>query len=207
MQFGEQSQLATSALLDASKAKPLQGGPSFSFGNRLYRVLWNVTWLLLASLTPPFMHPWRRVLLRSFGAKISRTARIYSSARIWSPANLVMGEFACIGPRVRVYSMATVTFCSYSIASQGAHLCAGTHDVENIDFQLEVRPILLGYYAWIAAEAFVGPGVVVGDGAVLGARGCAFRDLDPWTIYVGNPARQTRKRMVRISKTISDGSE
>lgn len=121
--------------------------------------------------------------------------------------NLVMGEFACIGPRVRVYSMATVTFCSYSIASQGAHLCAGTHDVENIDFQLEVRPILLGYYAWIAAEAFVGPGVVVGDGAVLGARGCAFRDLDPWTIYVGNPARQTRKRMVRISKTISDGSE
>jgi putative colanic acid biosynthesis acetyltransferase WcaF len=46
----------------------------------------------------------------------------------------------------------------------------------------------------VAAEAFVGPGVTLGDGAVLGARGVAFADLEPWTVYIGNPMREVRKR-------------
>ena len=127
---------------------------------------------MLASWTPPFLHLWRRMLLRIFGAKIASTAGIYSSARIWSPANLEMDEFAWVGPRVQVYSMAPTTFASYSLGSLRAHLCAGTHDVEDINFQLQARPIRIGSHAWIAAEAFVGPGVVVGDGAIPGARGC-----------------------------------
>jgi putative colanic acid biosynthesis acetyltransferase WcaF len=185
-------------LLDARHSKPLEGGPSFSLANRLYRAVWNVTWLLLAAWTPPLMHPWRRTLLRIFGAKIASTAGIYSSARIWSPANLEMGEFAFVGPKVQVYSMAKITLAPYSLASQGAHLCAGAHDVEDVNFQLLAKPIQVGPRAWIAAEAFVGPGVVVGEGAVLGARGCAFRNLEPWAVYVGNPARQSRRRKVRF---------
>jgi len=180
--------------LDAGKFRPLEGGPSFSLGNRLYRGLWITTWLLLAAWTPSFMHPWRRALLRIFGAKIASTASVYSSARIWSPANLEMGEFASVGPRVRVYCMAKIAFAPYSLASQGAHLCAGTHDVDDVHFQLQTTAIRVGYRAWIAAEAFIGPGVVVGEGAVLGARGCAFSDLKPWTIYAGNPARAMRER-------------
>jgi putative colanic acid biosynthesis acetyltransferase WcaF len=95
--------------------------------------------------------------------------------------------------------MAEITFAPYSLASQGAHICAGTHDIEDVHFQLRARPIVIGYRAWIAAEAFVGPGVTVGDGAVLGARGCAFKDLDPWTVYVGNPARALKRRKVRFA--------
>ncbi|MGH6957429.1 MAG: hypothetical protein ACREEW_12265, partial [Caulobacteraceae bacterium] len=63
--------------------------------------------------------------------------------------------------------------------------------------QLVARPIEIGPRAWIAAEAFVGPGVTVGEGAVLGARGVAMRDLEPWTIYAGNPATPLRRREVR----------
>ena len=61
-------------------------------------------------------------------------------------------------------------------------------------FQLRAAPIAVGAHAWIAAEAFVGPGVTVGEGAVLGARAVAFTDLEPWTVYIGNPAREIRKR-------------
>ncbi|MDB5395219.1 MAG: putative colanic acid biosynthesis acetyltransferase [Rhodospirillales bacterium] len=181
-------------ILDAADSQPFDGGPSFSLGHRAYRALWNIAWCLLASWTPPFFNPWRRQVLRAFGARITSTARIHGSARIWYPANLVMAEHACLGPRVNCYSMAKITLDAYALASQGAHLCAGTHDIDDQNFQLCVAPITIGKKAWIAAEAFVGPGVNVGEGAVLGARGVAFGDLEPWTVYAGNPAREIKKR-------------
>lgn len=172
----------------------MEGGPSFSLWNRLFRVAWGVTWGLLASWTPPFMHPWRRLLLRLFGAKVAGTAGIYGSARIWYPPNLEIGEHAYIGPRVNVYCMAKITFGAYSLASQGAHICAGSHDIDDFNFQLRAEPIEIGAQAWVAAEAFVGPGVTIGEGAVLGARAFAFRDLEAWVVYSGNPAQPLRKR-------------
>jgi putative colanic acid biosynthesis acetyltransferase WcaF len=181
-------------LLDARASNPIAGGPSFSLKNRIIRLVWNFTWLLLASWTPPMMRSWRRFLLRLFGAKVAPTANVYSSARVWLPSNFEIGEYACIGPHVNVYSMAKITLEERALVSQGAHLCAGTHDIEDEHFQLKTRPITLGARAWIAAEAFVGPGVSVGEGAVLGARGCAFRNLEPWTVYAGNPAQVLRQR-------------
>jgi putative colanic acid biosynthesis acetyltransferase WcaF len=160
-----------------------------------------LAWQLLAAWTPPPLHCWRRMLLRLFGAKVAPTASVYPSARIWSPANLEIGDFACVGPGVTVYSVAKITFGPYSLASQGAHICAGTHDIEDVRFQLQARPIVIGYRVWIAAEAFVGPGVTIGDGAVLGARGCAFQDLEPWTVFIGNPARASKQRKVRFPDT------
>jgi putative colanic acid biosynthesis acetyltransferase WcaF len=193
-------------ILDARTNDTWRGGASFTLRNRVYRVAWSVAWCLLASWTPAPLHGWRRFLLRLFGAKVAPTAGIYPSARIWSPANLEVGDYAFIGPKVIVYSIARITFAPYSLASQGAHLCAGTHDIEDVGFQLQARPIVIGYRAWIAAEAFVGPGVTVGDGAVLGARGCAFQDLEPWTVYVGNPARAIRQRSVRFHDNLPKAS-
>lgn len=181
-------------LLDARASNPTAGGPSFSLQSRIVRCIWSVTWLLLASWTPPMMRTWRCLLLRIFGAQVASTANVYGSARIWLPSNLVLCDLACVGPHVTVYNMARITLRERALVSQGAHLCAGTHDIDDEHFQLETRPITLGSHAWIAAEAFVGPGVSIGEGAVLGARGCAFRDLEPWTVYSGNPARMLRSR-------------
>jgi len=103
-----------------------------------------------------------------------------------------------IGPRVICYNMAPITVGRDSLVSQGAHLCAGSHDHESPGFQLVARPIEIGADVWIAAEAFVGPGVRIGDGAVLGARAAAFRDLQPWSVYSGNPAQNLRPRRIRV---------
>ena len=182
------------SILDAASYRPSDGGPSFSLGHRIYRAVWGITWWLLASWTPPFFMPWRRLVLGAFGARIAATSRVHRSARIWYPANLAMGEHACLGPRVDCYSMAPITLGAYALVSQGAHLCAGTHDIDDPHFQLRAMPIAIGPKAWIAADAFVGPGVSVGEGAVLGARGVTVKDLSPWTVYAGNPAHEIRLR-------------
>jgi putative colanic acid biosynthesis acetyltransferase WcaF len=184
-----------SGILDARVSRSRTGGPSFSFKHRLTRALWALVWTIGAAWTPPPLHKWRVFLLRCFGARIEWSARIYGTARIWYPANLAMGRNAVIGPRVNCYSMAPITIGPDAIISQGAHLCSGTHDVDDPHFQIQAFPITIGPKAWIAAEAFVGPGVEIHEGAVLGARGVAVKDLAAWTIYAGNPARPIRDRL------------
>jgi len=183
--------------LDAKKSSSLRGAPSFSFGNRTTRALWNVVWIILASWTPPPLHFWRRFLLRLFGAKIASTARIYSSAKIWYPPNLEMGEYSIIGWHAICYCQAKVILEDYANVAQRVFLCAGTHDIEDINFQLVTKPITVKRHAWLAADVFVGPGVTVGEGAVVGARGVVFKDLDPWTVYVGNPIIKLKVRSKR----------
>lgn len=183
--------------LDASTAKPLSGGPSFSRRNRLRRLIWALAWLVLARFTPPPLHPWRRLVLRAFGAKVGRGARVHASVRIWWPANLELGDAALVGPGVRLYNQGRITIGARSVISQRAHLCASTHDVGDPDFQLLLRPITIGTQCWVGAEAFVGPGVCMGDRAVLGARGALFGNAGGDAIYRGNPAVRVKVRALR----------
>ena len=184
-------------ILDAKTHNTWESGKSFSFSHRLYRVLWAIVWTVFASWTPPPLHRWRRLLLVMFGAKIAPTAGVYPNVRVWYPANLEMGEFSFLGPNVNCYSMDRIKLGDYSLVSQGAHLCAGSHDISDPNFQLISKPIVIDAQAWVAAEAFVGPGVTIGEGAVLGARGVAFKSLEPWTVYAGNPATSLKKRALR----------
>ena len=182
------------SVLDPDSAGTLAGGPSFSRRHRLYRAVFGVVWALLAAWTPPPLFGWRRVILRAFGANISPTARVYGSTRIWFPAYLEMADYSVLGRRVNCYAMDRITLGRHAVVSQDAELCAGKHLVDDPRNRLVTRPISIGPTAWIAAGAFVGPGVEIGEGAVLGARGVAMSNLKPWTIYAGNPAQILRKR-------------
>ena len=183
--------------LDARAARPLEGGASFSLRNRLARVVWGISWLVLARWTPPPFHGWRRLVLLAFGAKVAPGARVHASVRVWLPANLELGENCLIGPGVRLYNQGQITVGARSVISQGAHLCASSHDVSDPHFQLVLRPIIIGAGCWVAAEAFVGPGVTMADGAVLAARAVLFEDALPDTIYRGNPALEVKRRELR----------
>jgi len=184
-------------LLDAHKHRPLEGGASFSLRNRIERAVWAAGWLSLCRFTPPQMHGWRRMVLRLFGARIARGARVHASVSIWHPRNLSIGPNALIGPRARVYNQGYVSIGTGSVISQGAHLCASSHDISDPHFQLVLRPVDIGSGCWVAAEAFVGPGVTVGDGAVIGARAALFTDAVPGGVYTGNPAALRKQRVLR----------
>ncbi|MBT0668340.1 putative colanic acid biosynthesis acetyltransferase [Novosphingobium profundi] len=183
--------------LDASQSSTLAGGPSFSLANRMARVLWGVSWLLLARWTPPPCHRWRRFVLKRFGARIAPGARVHASVRIWLPANLSIGEDSLIGPGAHLYNQGHIAIGSGTVISQGAYICASSHDVRDPKFQLVLKPVRIGDGCWVAADAFVGPGVHIGDGAVLAARGALFSDAQAGGIYRGNPAAFVRARELR----------
>lgn len=164
--------------------------PSPSVGDKLRRLAWRIVESSLYRWSPVPLHGWRRFLLRMFGGRIGKAAHPYPSARIWAPWNLTMGEGSCLAAGVDCYSAAPITLGDGSIVSQRAYLCAATHDIRDPAFPLVVGPITIGAHAWIAAEAFVGPGVTVSGFAVVGSRAVVTRDVAPAAVVVGNPARQ-----------------
>ncbi|HZG32997.1 MAG TPA: putative colanic acid biosynthesis acetyltransferase [Sphingopyxis sp.] len=162
--------------------------PHPSLGDKLRRAIWNAAWLLLYRPSPIPLHGWRRFLLRRFGADVGARARPYPSARIWAPWNFAMGEGSTVGPRSEVYCVARVTLGPWSVVSQRAYLCTASHDIHAPGFALTAAPIAIGRNAWVAADAFVGPGVTLAEGAVAAARAVVVKDVERNVIVGGNPA-------------------
>ena len=165
----------------------------YTAGEMVRRVLWGWGKVLLR-LSPRPCFAWRRFVLRCFGARVGREVHVYPSTRIYFPWNLVIGDWSAIGEEALIYNLGPVTIGRQATISHRAHLCAGTHDYRRPDLPLLKPPIKVGDQAWICADAFVGPGVTVGEGAIVGARAVAVKDVRRWTIVAGNPAAFIKKR-------------
>lgn len=171
---------------------------SLTIGNKLRRLFWNVCCLVLfRPFAGPLFWRWRNTVVRLFGAKIGINCKISNSARIWAPWNLELGKFVCLGPHCEIYSADKIIIGDKVTISQGAYLCAASHDISYINKPLVTRPIRIAKFAWICADAFVGMGVTIGEGAVVGARSAVFKDVDPWTVVGGNPAMFIKKREIK----------
>ncbi len=168
-------------------------------GNRAARAMWSIVYVVLFRPSPRNLHRWRNLLLRGFGARLHPTARVYPRARCWAPWNLTMDENSCIGDDVDIYAVAPITIGADSTVSQYGYLCAATHDHEDAEHPLVPRPITIGRRCWLAADVFVGPGVTIGDGTVVGARSSVFKDLPEWVVATGTPARPTGPRTLRAA--------
>lgn len=167
---------------------PLRSRSPYSKGERLARLGWAVVQALLFRPSFHNCYAWRRLLLRAFGADLARVVRIRRTVVIECPWNLKVGNDSAVGDRAILYCLGPVVLGDRVTISQGAHLCAGTHDFRQPSMPLIRAGITVQDDVWICADAFVGPGVTVGHGAILGACGVAIRSLAPWTIFRGNPA-------------------
>jgi putative colanic acid biosynthesis acetyltransferase WcaF len=168
--------------------------PAFSVGNRARRALWNLAYTLLFRFSPRPLHGWRAFLLRAFGATLGPDCHFYPKARIWAPWNLFCADHVAAGDGVEIYNPAPMHFASHVILSQDAYLCGATHDYNDSAFPLLAYEMRFGAYSWICARSSVGPGVQVGEGAVLGLGAIATKDLAPWTVYAGNPSAPIKPR-------------
>ena len=170
-------------------------GPSFSLHNRMYRVVWAIVSTLLFHPSPRPFHKWRAFLLRIFGAKVGKNVHVYPGTKIWAPWNLVLLDECGIAKGAILYSQGKIFIGYRAVISQGAHLVTGTHDYTKTGFPLITMPIHIGDHAWIAAEAFVHPGITIGDGCVIGARSVVTKDMPPWRVCAGHPCRPIKDRI------------
>ncbi len=171
-------------------------GASFSLQNRLMRVVWSIVYLLLFRFSPRPFHAWRSVLLRVFGAKVGKRVHVYPAVKIWAPWNLDLADECGVGNGATLYSQGKIYIGYRAIISQGVHLCAGTHDYTKKGHPLVTAPIKVGAHAWVAAEAFVHPGITIGAGAVIGARSVVTKDMPDWMVCSGFPCVALKERIM-----------
>lgn len=168
------------------------------------QVWWLVQTLLFAP-SPQFLYGWRVFLLRLFGARIGQGVKIRPSARVTYPWKVDIGDNVWIGDRAELYSLVPIQIGNDSCISQDCYLCTGSHDHRQIDFSYDCTPIMIAPEVWLAAGTFVGPGVSIGRGAVVGARSLVLRDLNAETLYAGVPARRLGPRLAaRPEMTVSE---
>ena len=166
--------------------------------NQGLRLLWSLVWTVFARPLPRSLgSDWKRFLLRLFGAKIHKTAIIYSSVRVYMPWNLEMHEYACLAPEVDCYNVAKIIIGAHTTVSQKSYLCAASHDIRLSHNPLITAPIIIEDQVWIGADVFIGMGVTIGRGAVVGARSAVFKNVKEWNIVGGNPAKFLKIRELR----------
>jgi putative colanic acid biosynthesis acetyltransferase WcaF len=163
--------------------------------HQITRFFWTIIWTIFARPLPCSIGKrWKIFLLRLFGANIHPTVVIYSSCKVYYPANLTMEEYSCLGSDVNCYNVDKIIIGAHSTISQGAYLCTASHDISKSHNPLITAPIVIADQVWVASDAFIGMGVTLGQGAVVGARAAVFKNVEPWTVVGGNPARLIKKR-------------
>lgn len=171
---------------------------SMSRKNQVTRFLWCIVWPLGTWFLPRSLGMgWKRLLLRMFGAHVAKTANVYSSAKVYYPANLWMEDYSCLASDVDCYNVAPIKIGAQTTISQGAFLCTASHDISDPLNHLVTKPIVIEDQAWVGARAYVGMGVTIGQGAVVGATASVYQDVDPWTVVGGNPAKFIKKREIK----------
>ena len=166
-------------------------------GNKVVCVLWyfvNVVFFVSHIIPLSGLKVW---LLKLFGAKVGLSVVIKPGVNIKYPWKLVIGDYSWIGEDVWIDNLDQVIIGSNVCISQGAMLLCGNHNYKKTTFDLMVNEIILEEGVWLGAKSIVCSGVTCKTHAILSAGSIANIDLEPYTIYQGNPAKKTRNRVIK----------
>jgi len=171
-----------------------KGSDYYSPLHYIKRFIWSILYLVFFRPSPRLAYGWRNMILRILGAKIGKSVKIFPSVKITYPWNLEIDDESIISWNVQIYNLGKITIGKATIISQNAHICAGNHNYQVPEFTLLMPPIHIGSQVWIAADAFIGPGIEIKDFAVIGARAVVVRNVELGNVVGGNPAKVLKMR-------------
>jgi len=164
------------------------GRPKFVF------LIWYLVKCVFFLSPLPWPSSLRCALLRAFGARVGAGVYLKPRINIHLPWKLSLGDHSWVGEEASIVNFAPVSVGAQCCISQRAFLCSGSHDYRSESMRYRHAPIVLMDGVWIAAQAFVGPGVTVATDAVVTAGSVVTRDLPAAMVSSGNPAVPVRAR-------------
>lgn len=159
-------------------------------------MVWRITWFLFCSWTPKFINPWRIIILKLFGAKVSGIPFVHSTVQITIPWHLKLSHRACLGEKVCAYTLGEIEIGESATVAQEVYLCTGTHDFNIQSMQLITKKITIQNNSFIGVRTMVLPGVTIGKNAVIGAQSLVSKNIPNGEIWAGNPAKMIGVRRI-----------
>ena len=160
------------------------------------RLIWYITNSLFINSYCLPISSLKRVLLRLFGAKIGKGVVIKPKVNIKYPWKLSIGDYSWIGEKVWIDNLDNVIIGKNCCLSQESMLLSGNHDYKKSSFDLIIKPITLEDGSWVGAKTVICPGVTLHNNSILSVGSIATKNLDPNSIYQGNPAIKIKNRVI-----------
>lgn len=152
--------------------------------------------LNLISCTVPF-HSIRKFFYRAAGVKIGKNSHVHMGVRFFLPINITIGEGTIVGDHVFLDGRASLKIGNHvDIASQ-VLIYNSEHDVDSEGFNPVEEPVVIEDYVFIGPRAIILPGVKIGKGAVVGAGAVVTKDIEPFKIVGGVPAKVIGERKTK----------
>ena len=137
------------------------------------------------------------LLLRLFGANIDWSASIHPTAKIDYPWHLTMGRLSSLGEKSWAYAMAPISIGETTCIGKDTYLLTGSHNISSNKFELIVKPIIIGNCCWLTTGVTILQGCKIGDYSVVAANSTVTKNIDPWSVVGGNPAKFIKKRIIK----------
>lgn len=171
---------------------------SLTMRNKLLRGAWLLFALIFfRPFAGPIFRYWRSFCLRLWGAKVGKRCAIAAGAKIWAPWNLEIGDYVAVANGAELYDVAKIKIGSHITISQDAYICTASHDIGEKLKPLVFGHITIGDFAWVCAKSIVLQDVTIGEGAIVAAGAVVTKEVEPWTVVGGNPAKFIKKRVLK----------
>lgn len=157
----------------------------------LYGLKWNLSTSIIPQIPSQTLRNWG---LRKMGANMSKNVKFYSGFSVRNPKGLVIEDGVSIGPKVLLDARKGLTIRKSAVIAYDAVIWTLNHDYNDVYFCGKGAPVEIGAYSWICSRSIILPGIKIGEGAVVASGAVVTKNVDPYTIVGGIPAKVIGKR-------------
>ncbi|MFA6532586.1 MAG: acyltransferase [Patescibacteria group bacterium] len=134
-------------------------------------------------------HCYRKFVYRLFGIKIGKGSTIHMKTRFYDPRNISVGEDSIIGEGAVLDGRDRLSIGSHVDIATEVMIYNSEHNVNDENFAADNGKVIIEDYVFIGPRAIILAGVTIGRGAIVGAGAVVTKDVPPYAIVGGVPAK------------------
>jgi len=158
----------------------------------------SFSWISLSIISHLPTHTLRNILLHLFGLHI-KNAILYSNFHIREPSNILIGTGTIIGHGVTLDGRMGIKIGENVNFSSEVMIWTLQHDYNDPAFGVKGGSVIIEDYVWISARPIILPNVTIGKGAVIAAGAVVTKDVEPYSIVGGIPAKKIGTRAKHLN--------
>ena len=162
--------------------------------SRLANIFLDFELMLLRWIGHIPSHTIRLLCYNLAGIKIGKVSAIHMWASFFNPANITVGEDTIIGDHAFLDGRASLTIGSHVAFASSVMIYNSQHDIEDKDFTAISKPVAIEDYVFLGPKSIILPGVRIGKGAIVAAGAVVTKNVAPFKIAGGVPAREIGER-------------
>ncbi len=165
--------------------------------NRIWNVILETEVALLHLVGHVPFHWFRKLVYRMGGMTIGRGSTVHMGVRFYDPRNIVIGEDSVIGERTVLDGRGVLKIGNHVDIASEVMIYNSEHDVHDPEFKPQTADVHIDDYAFVGPRVIILPGVKIGEGAVVAAAAVVTKDVPPYAIVAGVPAKTIGERRAK----------